>query len=157
MSKDLDRRGRARVQTVNDLPSKTVQADTDLADIKQIIKRYQNFGIVDHLDEVQVQFMDVTELPEDFAAVTRYAAAAKEEFMRLDPRVRRIFENNEAEWLDAAHDGLKEEQRNALVRLGYLEAPQAASDSGSVGVDSGGAGGASVDPGGSDAPPAEAE
>lgn len=112
----LDRCGRPRFQTVNTEPSKTIQSDAELTDIRRIIARYEQTGIVDHLNQAEAQFADVTELT-DYADVMRTAKLAEREFLKLDPKERLLFDNDVAKWLDAAHDDAK---REAMVDAGEL-------------------------------------
>lgn len=116
-----DARGKPRVQTVNSLPSETVQADAPQADIREIMKRHGATGVVDHLSQVEGVYMDVSKFT-DFADVMRTVRQAEMEFMQLPPGVREAFKNDPAEWLDAAHDGISEAQRDRLVKEGFLEA-----------------------------------
>lgn len=117
--KDARGKERAQFQTVNDGPVLVHRSLKDQADIKHILGKYKEFGILPELNRTQGSFADVTEL-QDYAEVFRITAQAKEEFMKLPPRVRRIFNNDVANWLDTAHD---ENKRDELVAAGYLEAP----------------------------------
>jgi hypothetical protein len=123
MSEKLDARGRARVQTVNNEPSKTQQGDHDLADIRSILKRFDQVGIVDHLESVDAAFVDVSELPEDYSAVMRYSRQAEQQFMKLPSKLRALFNHDAAEWLDAAHDQDHWLRKNhdKLVKAGLAE------------------------------------
>lgn len=137
----LDARGKPRVQTINDQPSLTVQSDRNQAEISAILSRYKDVGIIDHLSQVDAQFMDVTAF-DDFQDVMQHAAHAEHEFMRLPSKLREVFDHDVSVWLDAAHDADKfEALRPKLERLGILEpvaapaapspaseAPQEASD-----------------------------
>ena len=118
-----DSRGRERVQTVNDMPEKTIQSDYNNSEIHAVLKRFPGVSIQGHLAEVDAQFLDVTELPEDYRAVFQYTAMAEEKFMQLPSQLREVFDHNVAEWLDAAHDGLTDSHREQLINLGYMEAP----------------------------------
>ncbi len=124
---NLDHRGRPRVQTVNDLPSLTVQSDRDEADIIKILKKYKEVGIVDHLNLTQSSYQDVTAFT-DFADVIRTAKEAELQFLELPSKVREIFKHDVANWLDTAHD---EEKRASLVAAGIIE-PEQKSGSGSL-------------------------
>lgn len=113
--------GRLRVQTVNDLESKTVQADAVRADIREVLRKYEAMGIVDHLAKVDMTFRDVTEF-EDFADLMRQSKEAEAAFMRLPSKLREVFGHDVARWLDAAHDPEKlESYRPKLEALGVLE------------------------------------
>lgn len=116
-----DSRGRARVQTVNDQPSLTVQSDIEKSDINAILKRYDQVGIIDHLAAVDAQFLDVSQF-EDFHDVMQQAKAAEAVFMRLPSKLREVFDHDASKWLDAAHDPEKVEAlRPQLEALGVLD------------------------------------
>lgn len=117
----LDARGRPRVQTINTLPSKTIQSQADQADIKKILKKYRQVGIVDHLNDVKGRFMDVSEFT-DLGDALRQVKVVEAEFMKLPSKVREVFNHDVAEYLDTAHDP---EKRQALIDAGVLEAPAA--------------------------------
>lgn len=112
-------RGKMRSENwcVCDEESQTVQSDHDRADIRRIIKRYHQTGIIDELNQTQAQFADCTTFS-DFGEIQRQMAKANELFMTLPPHVRKEFNNDVAEWLDAAHD---QEKREALVEEGVID------------------------------------
>ncbi len=114
---NLDYRGKPRVQTINNLPSETLQSDGDRADIKKILKRYKSVGIVDHLNLTESTYQDVSEIG-DFADVMRIAQEAEQQFMQLPSKVREIFNHDVANWLDTAHD---QEKRLQLLEEGKIE------------------------------------
>lgn len=109
----LDSRGKARVQTVFEDESKTVQSDAHLADIRQILGAFgvQGIDVLEHLQLTEEDFFDVDEF-DDFADVMRHVTVANEEFMKLPAFIREIFNHDPAVWLDHAHD---KEKRDALV------------------------------------------
>jgi len=120
----LDARGRPRAQyqTINDGPELTVQSDAGQADIKQILKRWKNVGIVDHLAITEASFKDVSEFS-DYADVMRTAQTANEEFMKMPSKVREIFGHDVANWLDTAHDPEKLSQLIAEGKVGPDQEP----------------------------------
>lgn len=103
--------------TICEDESLTVQSDHDRADIKKILRKYHEVGIVDELNQTEQLYLDCTKFT-DFADVQREVARATQTFMALPPHVRRIFKNDVATWLDAAHD---EEKRQALVEEGHID------------------------------------
>lgn len=120
-------RKRPRVQTVNLDPEVTVQSDGPRTEIRSILAKYQEVGIIDHMREVDLQFRDVTEF-EDFRDVMVQAKVAENAFLRLPPAVRDLFDNDVARWLDAAHDPEKiEAMRPKLEATGFLK-PKVAVD-----------------------------
>ncbi len=116
-------RVRRRVQTVNDMPSCTIQSDAEQADIQRILQKFEAVGIVDHLRDVELQYGDISELT-DYADATRQVKEAEEAFMKLPSKVREVFQHDVAVWLDSANDGLTEVQNVELVKLGVLAAPE---------------------------------
>ncbi len=119
MTEQLDALGRPRskYQTKNTMPSETVQADTEKADINLILKRYKEVGIQQNLDLTEAMFPDVTEIG-DFQDVMQTARAAETEFMKLPSKVREIFKHDVANWLDTAHD---QEKRASLIAAGKIK------------------------------------
>lgn len=122
-NENLDIRGKPRVQTVFSDESLTVQSDAEKADINRILKR-ASLGILDHMKDVEARYLDVSEFG-DYADAFRQAKQAEVEFSRLHPKVREVFNNDVAEWLDAAHEAdiSKSQWAPALQELGLLEAP----------------------------------
>lgn len=116
----LDFRGkpRSRYQTFNDEPSRTVQSDAKRADIKHILGKYQQLGLVQELNRAEAQFADLTEFT-DYADLMRNVRTAEAEFMKLPSKARKVFNHDVAAFLDAAHDP---EKRDLLVEAGLLEA-----------------------------------
>ncbi len=115
-----DYRAKARVQTINEEPSMTVQSDAHLADIKNIMAQYSETGM-ESLDEAELDFRDVSEFT-DLADALQQAKLAEVQFLKLPSKVREVFEHDVAVWLDTAHD---DDKRQALVKAGFLEDPQA--------------------------------
>lgn len=116
-----EERFRPRVQTVNMLPSMTVQADVLKSDIKHVLAKYRQVGILEHMRSVDLQFRDVSEF-EDFSDLMFQSAEARRVFMGLPSKVREVFNHDVAEWLDAAHDPAKlEALRPELEKLGVLK------------------------------------
>lgn len=115
----LDARGRPRslYQTINEGPELTVQSDHDKADIRKILKKYREVGIVDNLNATQAQFQDITAFT-DYADVMRTAKQAEMEFMKLPSKVREVFNHDVATWLDTAHD---QEKRASLAETGEIK------------------------------------
>lgn len=123
MSKEVTVRddGRKRVQTINDEPSMTVQSDRDQADIKKVLAKYEQTGVLVNLRDVDLEYRDVTQF-DDFADLMRQQKEAEAAFMRLPSKVRELFHHDVSEWLDAAHDQEKlEALRPELEELGIWE------------------------------------
>lgn len=110
---------RRRLQTVNDEPSKTIQSDTPRADIHEILKKYHEVGIVDHLASVDAMFLDVSEFT-DYADLRRQTAEAEQHFLSLPSKLREVFNHDVYDWLDAAHDPEKlSRYEERLSQIGF--------------------------------------
>lgn len=114
-------RRRPRVRTVNTEESKTVQSDVFRTEIKHIMAKYKQVGIIEHLRDVDLQFRDVSEF-QDFADLMFQSKEAEKVFMELPSKVRAVFDHDVAKWLDAAHDSEKlDALRPKLEAVGVLE------------------------------------
>lgn len=112
-------RRKPRVQTEFHDPSLTVQSDMNQADIHHIIDKYARTGIVESMAAVDAKFLDVSEFT-DYADLRRQTAEATQVFMSLPPQLRRVFNNDVYDWLDAAHDPDKlDALRPQLEKLGF--------------------------------------
>jgi len=100
------RKERKRVRTVNDLPSMTVQSDVARTEIKHILARYRQTGVIDHMRNVELAFRDVSEF-QDFADLMYQSKEAEKVFMALPSKVRAVFDHDVAVWLDCAYDADK--------------------------------------------------
>lgn len=110
-----------RVQTVNTLPDKTVQSDVHRTEIRHILAKYRQVGIVEHMREVDLVYKDVSEFV-DFADLMFQSKEAEKRFMGLPSKVREVFDHDVSKWLDAAHDPEKlEALRPQLEKLGVME------------------------------------
>ena len=88
-----------RVRTHNDLPSETIQSDAPKADLRLLLQRYTDTGILEHLDQVELQYRDVSEFT-DLQDALNQTREAEAQFNALPARVRRLFRNDVAVWLD---------------------------------------------------------
>lgn len=114
-------RRRPRVRTVNNLPSKTVQSDVFNSEIRHVLAKFKEVGILEHMRNVDLEFRDVSEFT-DFADMARQTKVAEGVFMKLPSKVREVFDHDVLNWLDAAHDPEKlEKLRPKLEELGVLE------------------------------------
>lgn len=120
----LDYRGKPRVQTVNDEPSLTVQADTLQTDIQEILRPYSPAGLAVMLDDAELVYADVSDYS-DYADMMRNAKLAEAEFMKLPSKVREVFEHDVMNWLDAAND--PEKRSRYLEKVGLVD-PAAGGD-----------------------------
>ena len=116
-----DARGKERFQTVNDLPSETIQSQAQQGDINHILKKYDQVGVIGMLNNAEQVWRDVTSF-DDYADAIRHAKDAEMEFMKLPSKVREVFNHDVANWLDAAHD--PEKRQNVLEKLGLVDSAQ---------------------------------
>lgn len=116
----LDMRGRRRVQTsFEGEESLTNKGALAQSEIRSILQRQRAIGVVDHLNEVQAAFRDVTRFTDLHDAMLQ-AKQAEAYFMQLSPQLRGVFDNDATKWLDAAHDEDKRVAlRPRLEALGY--------------------------------------
>ncbi len=133
---ELDFQGRKRSDywIENHEPSLTVQSDAHLTDIHNILRQW-NIGGSDMLDDVALQFADVSEFG-DYHDVMLEVKKAETTFMALPSKVREIFGHSVETWLDTAHD---EDKRDALVEAGFIEDTRDSSEGTSGVVDGDGA------------------
>lgn len=106
-----------RVQTINSEPSLTKQEFKTDCDINHIINRYDNTGLIAHLNRAAARFLDVTQVT-DYHDALNQVKAAEDAFMELPAKARAVFQNDPARFLDAAHDP---EKRELLVRAGLVK------------------------------------
>jgi phage internal scaffolding protein len=106
---------RLRVRTENDLPSRTDQSQKDECDINNIVERFQQTGIIEHLNTQTPQFGDATQVPGDFTESMHMIMAAQEMFDELPSDVRKFFDNDPQSFLTYAQDPSNAE---TLVELG---------------------------------------
>lgn len=118
MEPQRDSRGklRSRFQTVNDMPSETLQSHASMASIQNILKQYDQVGIIENLNMAEAKFLDITEFT-DFADAMNHAKTAEVEFMKLPSKVRELFKHDVANWLDTAYD---DDKRTAMVEAGLI-------------------------------------
>ena len=115
----IDARGKDRVQTTDFGKSLTVQADKKKADIQEILKQYSQTGVVQHMTEVEGQYLDVSEFT-DYSDMMVQLAEAEAHFMSLPSKFREAFDHDVAKWLDAAHDPAA--VHDAMVAAGMADA-----------------------------------
>lgn len=117
-----DVRRKPRVQTVNDLPSLTKQSEVHRSEMRHILAKYEQTGVLVGLRDVDLAYRDVTEFT-DFADLMRQTKEAEAAFMRLPSKVRELFDHSVEQWLDTAHDADKlDALRPQLEEMGILEA-----------------------------------
>lgn len=103
------------------MPSMTKQSFKDECDINNIVKRFEQTGILDHLNQKAAQgvFTDLGTLM-DYQGALELARRAEASFMELPAELRAQFENQPGQFLDfiaqaQAGDEAKQEQ---LIKWG---------------------------------------
>ena len=99
--------------------SRTIQSQSADADINKILAKFRATGIINSLNEAELQFRDVSEFT-DLKDALNQAKEAEAAFMRLPSKVREVFDHDPVVWLDTAHDA---DKRQALVDMGVIDAP----------------------------------
>lgn len=108
---------------------RTKQSFLQEVDINRIIDKYDNTGIITHLNRAEARYEDVSDLT-DFYDAMETVRRANVEFMKLPAHVRKIFDNDPAKFLDAAHDPEKRDKlaEAGLIDIKVTEAPTGASE-----------------------------
>ena len=121
MSKVLSTvRRRDRVGTDNQDPSKTEQSELHRADIRHILGRYKEVGIVDVVKAVGLDFRDLTQYA-GTADMLQDLKRVELEYNQLPSKVREAFGDLEG-FLEVADDPAKlEELRPKLAKLGLMD------------------------------------
>lgn len=101
-------------------PGRTLQSFKDECDINRIMKRYQQTGVIDHVNRAQPQFGDIQAI--DFQDGLNIVLEAEARFAALPSDVRDRFGNDPARLLDFVG---KPENAQEAVKLGLLDAPPA--------------------------------
>lgn len=111
---------RLRVITETPGPGRTLQAFKDECDINKIMSRYNQTGVIDHINRAQPRFGDL-QAP-DFQDAMNLVIDAEQRFAALPSDVRDRFGNDPARLLSFVAD-----QANAAeaARLGLIDAPAA--------------------------------
>lgn len=110
----------SRVQSVNEMPSRTKQSMSAECDINNIMKKFKQTGQVDHLSANQQQYMDAPPY-EDFADALTMVVEATGMFNELPAALRNRFHNQPGLFLDFIDDPKNTDE---LISMGILPAPE---------------------------------
>lgn len=99
--------GRLRVQSSNNLPTRTQQQHKNECDINQIMKKYIKTGLITHLNQKAGGFRDLTEVP-DYQQALDTVIQAQQAFGTLSAELRYKFKNDPHELIEF----LKDEKNN---------------------------------------------
>lgn len=108
---------RQRTQIAFAAQGKTQQHFKAQVNINNIVRRYTQTGVVDHLATRPVKYGYASAL--DFGQVMRNMAALRSDFEHLPDHVREHFDNSAAAFIDAMAD----ENRQAELREVFGETP----------------------------------
>lgn len=114
---------------INDEPSMTQQHFAEECDINNIMKRYQNTGILTEPGSgsgLPPQFGDFSDV-NDFQTAQNAVIEIRESFNQLSSRVRARFDNDPAALLEFLG---KEENRDEAISLGLVDPPRLNIDDG---------------------------
>lgn len=101
-------------------PTMTQQHEADAADINLIVRKVENGSILNHVNRLQPQFADVSDIV-GYQDALEIVNAANSAFMSLDAHVRARFSNDPRKMVDFLTDPNNMEE---AVRLGLAEARQ---------------------------------
>jgi hypothetical protein len=110
-------RFRVRTDFSNEIPL-TQQHFKDECDINTIVNRYRDTGEVTHLAKARGEYAYASS--QSFSEAAFIVAEAKSEFEGLPSRIRAHFNNDAAEFLDAAQNPDRDSE---MISLGLLEKP----------------------------------
>lgn len=99
---------------------RTKQEFKKLADVNEVAKRFMQTGFIDHLAAGQPVFADVSRIPDLHQTMCR-VRQAEEAFMRLDPSIRRRFDNRMHKMVEFLADP---ENKDEAIRLGIKKKPE---------------------------------
>ena len=106
-----------KVQTVNALPSRTKQSDSEDCEINNIMAKYMRTGAIDHFTTHEGSYSDTTGA--DFETAMNIVADAQTMFADLPSALRAKFENNPRNFLDFVQN---EENAQEMAELGLTNA-----------------------------------
>ncbi len=108
---------RVREQQAVGENTRTQQHFKDESDINRIVNRFTDTGVITHLARTQGDYGAAG--GQSFTEAMFIVATATSEFSNLPAKTRQHFNNDPAEFLDAAHDP---ERRDEFVDLGLIDA-----------------------------------
>lgn len=106
--------------TGEDCPSKTREEFAAECDINNILARYENTGVISHINPRQPVYLDASNVP-DLREALAAVRTAEEAFMSLPAVVRAEFDNDAVAWHDYAVDPKNKDQ---MIKWGLAKAPE---------------------------------
>lgn len=105
---------------VNDEPSLTDQSFKDQCDSNVIMKRFEQTGQIQHLNQRQAHYGDWSDKPDFFGAMC-LIAEAKQDFMSLDAHIRAKFHHKMENYVAFLQDPANDDE---AVKLGLKTRPE---------------------------------
>ena len=84
--------------------SLTHQSMAEDCDINKIMERFQQTGLLDHMNTFEGQYGDFTEVPQDYHEAMNQVLEAQEMFYTLPSSVRKKFHNDPGQFLEFVDD-----------------------------------------------------
>lgn len=104
----------------SDMPSMTRQSEAEACDINTIVAQFDRTGMVPQVSPGM--FADVSQVG-DYQSALETVRVADEMFMQLPAKVRHVFDDDPAVFVDAFNDPSRKAE---LEQLGLLEKPKEA-------------------------------
>jgi len=105
-------------------PTMAKQSFQAECDINNIMKKYQNTGVIEHVQKTQGAYGDFSTHTDYHDSVNR-VNAANEAFLQLPSKVRKAFDNNPGNMLAFLDDPANYDE---AVRLGLVKSPDIAAE-----------------------------
>lgn len=97
--------------------SLTKQSEADSCDINKIVERFEKTGILPNVNETPALYIDATKMP-DYRTALDQVNMANEYFSHLNAKIRAMFDNDPAQFLDFVSN---EDNHQHMVELGLRE------------------------------------
>lgn len=110
---------RQRVQLTNFEPTLTKQASKEECDINTILRKHSQGNLLSHVNTIQGQFGDFSEIP-DYQSSLDAVLNAQAAFANLPSKVRARFNHDPGALISFLEDDLN---RDEAIALGLLETP----------------------------------
>lgn len=108
---------RKRVQVKTEGPSRTKQSEAKSTDINRIMKRYQQTGVLNEVNELRAVYADVSNIG-DFREAQEFISQVQQEFLDLPAKIRDRFKNDPGSLIDFLSD---DNNREEALQLGLIE------------------------------------
>lgn len=113
-------------------PSLTKQAFKAEADVNNILARYRQTGVVEHLSVYQQLYGDFSEV-DDYHTALNKLLAADDKFMSLPANIRKKFENDPGKFLEYVEDPANFDEMVVMGLIDSSDLPKKADEISDVG------------------------